>query len=154
MTKLNYDITRMQREDLVRAYRDVYSKCWSQHEAWCKTARHPAPRYYVTAKEAYGKLRRMVVGDFSVVDALGPTRRRLYYSLFERLQELTQRKEYIGKSLWFLCPIVVSQPAPEFFIAPRTVKDIFIKYKLYGKDFRHREVYRGRHKAEAASHGH
>ena len=60
MTKQNYDITRMQREDLAKAYRDVYPKCWSQQEVWDKIAKHPAPRYYVSAKEAYEKLRRMV----------------------------------------------------------------------------------------------
>ena len=60
MTKQNYDITRMQREDLAKAYRDVYPKCWSQQEVWDKIAKHPAPRYYITAKEAYEKLRRMV----------------------------------------------------------------------------------------------
>lgn len=151
MTKQNYEITRMQRDALIKAYREVYGKCWSQQEAWRKTAEHAAPRYYVTAKEAYEKLRRMAVGDFSTVDALGKTRRRMYYSLFERMQELTQRKEYAGKSLWFLCPIIVSQPAPEFFIAPRTVKDIFMKCRLYGSDFRHSKVYVGRAKDEASA---
>ncbi len=153
MTKQNYDITRMQREDLAKAYREVYPKCWSQQEVWDKIAKHPAPRYYITAKEAYEKLRRMVVGDFSIVNALGSNKQRLYYSLFERMQELTQRKEYIGKSLWFLCPIIVSQPAPEFFMAPRTIKDTFVKCRLYGKDFRHGEVYGSGRKSKAVADG-
>ena len=71
--------------------------------------------------------------------------------LEKRMQELTQRKEYIGKSLWFLCPIIVSQPAPEFFMAPRTIKDTFVKCRLYGKDFRHGEVYGSGRKSKAAA---
>lgn len=151
MTKNNYDITRLQREALRKAYCDVCkrSRPWSQQDAYVKTAKHPAPRYYITAKEAYEKLRRMAVGDNSIVDALGDSKRRLYYSLFERMKELSQRKEYVNKSLWFLCPILVSLPAPEFFLSPRTVKDIFVKYRLYGKDFRHREVYGSGRKSKA-----
>lgn len=154
MTKQNYDITRMQRDALLAAYCDVcaHYRPWSQQDAYAKTAKHPAPRYYVTAKEAYEKLRRMAVGDNSVVDALGDSKRRMYYSLFERLKELTQRREYVNKSLWFLCPILVSLPAPEFFMSPRTVKDIHVKYRVYGStDFRHREVYGSGHKNKAAA---
>lgn len=149
MTKKNYELTLMQRDALMEAYKEVYRKCWSQKEAWKKTAEHPAPRYYVTAKEAYEKLRRMVRGDTSVVDRLGDTKRRMYYSLYNTLVRLTEKREYSTCSLWFLCPIVVSQPAPEFFIAPNTVKDIYIKYKRYGRDFQHKEVYKKRDKGES-----
>mgnify|MGYP000007197357 CR=1 FL=1 len=151
MTKHNYDIAIMQREALAAVYKEVYPKCWNQGEIWEKVARHPAPRYYITAKEAYEKLRRMAVGDNSIVDKLGSSKRRLYYSLFERMQELTQRREYINKSLWFLSPIIVSQPAPEFFLEPRTVKDILVKCRRYGKNFRHVEVYNNRLKNKACT---
>ena len=57
MTKHNYDIAIMQREALAAVYKEVYPKCWNQGEIWEKVARHPAPRYYITAKEAYEKLR-------------------------------------------------------------------------------------------------
>lgn len=151
MTKKNYELTLKQRDDLMAAYKEVYRKCWSQQEAWKKTAEHPAPRYYVTAKEAYEKLRKMVTGDTSVVDKLGRSKRKMYYSLFDKLQEMTQKKELIGKSLWFICPFLVTQPAPEFFVEPRTVKDIYVKYKLHGRDFRHREVYKKRHEDETSA---
>lgn len=151
MTKKNYELTLMQRDDLMAAYRDVYRKCWTQQEAWRKTAEHPAPRYYVTAKEAWEKLRRMVRGDTSVVDRLGKSKRRMYYSLYDALLKLTEKREYSTHSLWFLCPILVSQPAPEFFIEPRTVKDIYIKYKRYGRDFQHKDVYKKRYKNESCA---
>lgn len=153
MTKKNYDLTLELRDDLIAAYKEVYRKCWSQKEAWKKTAEHPAPRYYVTAKEAYEKLRHMVRGDTSVVDRLGYSKRRMYYSLFNKLEEMTQRRELIGKSLWFICPLLVAEPAPEFFVKPSTVKDIYIKYKLYGRDFKHKDVYKKRHADESVHNG-
>ena len=151
MTKKNYELTLKLRDDLMAVYKDVYRKCWSQQEAWKKTAEHPAPRYYVTAKEAYEKLRHMVRGDMSAVDRLGRSKRRMYYSLFDKLEEMTQRRELVGKSLWFICPLLVAEPAPEFFVEPRTVKDIYTKYRLYGRDFKHRDVYKKRHKDKSCA---
>lgn len=147
MVKKNFDITRQYRDDLMQAYREVSAECWSQEEAWRKTAKHPAPRYYVTPGEAYDRMRRMVVGDTSQVDALSDCRRRMYYSMFEKLEEMTQRKETVGKSLWAICQTLVLQPAPEFFVTPRTVRHIYSNYKKYGSDFRHNDVY-GKKKLE------
>lgn len=147
MPKKNYDITTQYRDDLMQAYREVSAKCWTQEEAWCKTAKHPAPRYYVTPGEAYERMRHMVVGDMTQVDALSDCRRRMYYSMFEKLQEMTQRKETVGMSLWSICQTLVLQPAPEFFITPRTVRYIYQNYKKYGSNFRHADVY-GKKKLE------
>ena len=152
MTKKCYALTLMQRDDLMAAYKEVYRKCWSQQEAWEKTARHPAPRYYVTPKEAYEKLRKMVRGDMSVVERLGNSKRRMYLSLYDTLLRLTEKREYNTHSLWFLCPIVVSQPAPEFFMEPNTVKDIYFKYKHYGRDFKHKDVYKKSDKDKTGAH--
>ena len=92
----------------------------------------------------------MVTGDFSQVDKLRPSRRKMYMELFEKLQEMMQRKEYIGKSLWFICQFVVSQPASEFYISERTFKDIFPYLKKYGKEYRFKEIRKG-YKSEKLS---
>lgn len=141
MTKKNYDIIQQYREDLMQAYREVSGKCWSQGEAWRKTAAHPAPRYYVSPREVYCILLRCVKGDFSEVDAMTDTKKRMYYSLFDKLQELSQRRDMIGKSLRAMCNELVLQPAPEFFVAPRTVRYIYINYKRHGSSFRHSDIY-------------
>ncbi len=146
MTKRNFALTQQQRDDLMAAYRQVCGKCWTQREAWEKVARHPAPRYYVSAKEAHEKLRKMVVGDMSIVDSMSDNRRRMYYSLFDRLQVMSQRKEMMGKSLWFMCSFLVSLPAPEFYVSANTVKQIFTNYKRYGNNYRHTEIYGSRKK--------
>lgn len=125
----------------MQAYREVSAQCWTQEEAWRKTAKHPAPRYYVTPGEAYERMRHMVVGNMKQVEAMSDCRRRMYLSMFEKLQELSQRKEMIGMSLWSICQTLVLQPAPEFFITPRTVRYIYSNYKKYGNDFRQTDVY-------------
>ena len=56
MSKRNYSIIEEMRGALMDTYRKVAPDCWSQQEAWEKTVRHPAPRYYITAKQAYQRL--------------------------------------------------------------------------------------------------
>jgi hypothetical protein len=140
MTKSNYDIIHQMRDDIIATYREVAPKCWSQHEAWEKIARHPAPRFYISAKQAHDKLRKMAVGDFAEVDKMSPEKRRMYYTLYERMQEMAQKKEMIGKSLNFMCPFLVGQPAPEFYLSPQTVGHIFNNCKRHGKEYRETEI--------------
>lgn len=137
MTKSNYDLTHQMRDDVMAAYRDVAPHCWSQEEAWVKVAKHPAKRYYISPKQAHDILRKMTVGNFEYVNKMRPERQRLYYSLFEKLQAMTQKKEFIGKSLAFICPFLVTQPAPEFFVSASTISQIFANYKKYGREYRY-----------------
>lgn len=140
MTKQNYDIVHMKRRDIMSAYRKVAPKCWSQSEAWQKTADSPAPRYYISGRQAWLILRSMVAGDFSVVDNMNPQSRERYYSLFHKLQELMQKREFIGKSLFYICKFLVLQPAPKFFVTPRAVEHIFSSCKKYGTEYRDTQI--------------
>lgn len=140
MTKKEYGLTVTQREDLMTVYRKVVPYCHSQEEVWERVVKSPAPRYYVSARQAWEKLRRMIVGDFSVVDNMSPPKKRLYYSLFHKYLELSQRRQFLGKSLWFVCQFLVTEPAPEFFMKPKNLKFIFSYYKRYGKDYKEMDV--------------
>lgn len=142
MTKYNYDLIVAQREDLMNAYRRIAPHCHSQKEAWEKTVSSAAPRYYVSARQAWDRLRHMIVGDFSEVDAMRPLKKEMYYSLFEKYIELSQKKQFVGKSLWFTCQFVVLEPAPKFFTKPKNLKFIFSFYKKYGKDYREMDIRR------------
>lgn len=140
MPKRSFSLTCKMREDLMGAYREVYTKCHSQKEAYLKTVNHPAPRFYVSAKQAYEMLRAMVVGDMTKIDALAPLKRCMYMELFEKLQQLSQEKAFIGKSLWFICPFLVTLPASQFYISAQTFKDIFPSMKKYGKKYHFRDT--------------
>lgn len=147
MARRNFELTCKMREDLMNAYREVYIKCHSQKEAYMKTVKRPAPRFYVTPKQAYCMLRQMVRGDFSKVEMLAPQKQNMYMELFGKLQQLSQRQEFIGKSLWFICQFLVSQPASEFYISAETFKDIFPSMKKHGKDYHFKDT-RPQKKAE------
>lgn len=125
MAKANYSIIEDMRSALMDAYREVAPDCWSQREAWERTVKHPAPRYYVTPKQAYQRILPMVSGDFSEIERMRPDRRRLYESLYKKVIEAAQRREFIGKSLWFIVPWVITQPAPEFFIGWECIRKTF-----------------------------
>lgn len=140
MTKNNFELTIRQRKDLMDVYRDIAPHCHSQREAWKKVVSSPAPRYYVSPKQAWEHLRKMAVGDFSIVDNMKAHRRRMYYSLFRRMLEMSQRKEFRGKSLWFICQFLVAEPAPEFFMQPNNMRFIFSFGKKYGIDYKETEL--------------
>lgn len=86
--------------------------------------KQPAPRYYVTPKQAYQVISPMMKGDFERVDLMAPTRRNLYYSLFEQVIRLSETREFIGKSLFYIMQYAVIQPAPEFFLSPTRARII------------------------------
>ncbi len=141
MPKRGFELTVRMREDLMTAYRSVYASCHSQMEAWEKTRRQPAPRYYVSPKRAYLVLSGMVQGDFTKVDALPCLKRKMFYDLLADVNDLSQRKEFMGKSLWFLCQFVVTRPAPEFYISVEALKKAITCSKKYGKNYHHHQIF-------------
>ena len=122
--KNDYDITQQMHADLMEAYIRVSSKCWTQMEAYERMVKEPAPRYYITPKQAYHVLLRMMKGDFEYVDTMPESKRKMYYSLFEVVNELTMKRSFIGKSLWYIVPFAVTSPAPEFFISAERARHI------------------------------
>jgi hypothetical protein len=45
----------------------------------------------------------------------------MYGELFDVVMRLTENREFIGKSLWYIMPFAVTQPASEFFISPHSL---------------------------------
>lgn len=127
--KNDYDITRQFQDDLIKAYNSVALQCWTQEDAYRKTVKQPAPRYYVSAKQAAQIISPMVKGDFELVNMMRPNRRRMYYSLFDKVIELSEKRAFVGKPLSFIVQYAVLSPAPEFFIGYKKVHELrsFIK---------------------------
>jgi len=134
--KQNYDITRQMQVDLMKAYKTVCETCWSQQEAYERMVKQPAPRYYVSAKQACQVISPMLRGDFEMVNLMTPTRRRMYYSLFNEVIRLSEKRDFIGKGLIYIMREAVTRPAPEFFISPTRAKIIraWLKNGLYDED--------------------
>lgn len=122
--KNDYDISKQFQDDLIRAYKEVAPGCWSQFEAYEKAVKQPAPRYYISAKHAAQVISPMTRGNFTRVDMMMPNKRRMYYSLFEKVIELSEKKAFIGKSLTYIVQYAVSSPAPEFFVTKYAVEQV------------------------------
>lgn len=125
----------MMHEDLMEVYRKVAKYCTRQDEAWKRVVKHPAKRFYVGAKNACEKVGPLLDGDTSKLEKMDKNRQRLYLAIFEKVKEFSQRREFAGKSLWYIMPFVVNSPAPEFFISPTTAGIYWALYKELGADF-------------------
>jgi hypothetical protein len=130
----------MQR-DLIEAYKRVYSSCWTQKQAYERMVDEPAPRYYVSPKQASVILSPMMKGDFVRVDMMMPLRREMYYSLYHEVIKLCERREFIGKSLSYIMKFAVTQPAPKFYISPTRAKIIrsYIRNGVFDENGRVRD---------------
>lgn len=141
MARRSFELVKRQREDLFAVYREVCASCRSQREAWQKMINHPAPRYYITPKQAHEMLSPMLRGDTSEIDKLKPHVRQMYIDLFDELNRMSQKTEFIGKSLWFICQFLVTRPAPRFYLTERYLGLTFNTCKKYGKNHHYAEVY-------------
>lgn len=137
--KQDYSINKQLQDDIIRAYTKVCGTSWTSKEAFEKVSKMPAPRYYVSAKHAFQVISRMVKNDFEQVDAMRPNRRRMYYSLFENVLQLSEQRDFIGRSLWHIMKFAVISPAPEFFLSPKRLERIriLIKQQLIDNDGRY-----------------
>lgn len=127
--KKDYYISKMMQDDLIKAYNKVAPFCWSQKDAYEKTVKQPAPRYYITPKQAAQVLSPMLRGDFERVNMMQNNKRRMYYSLLEKVNELSEKRAFVGKSLRYIAEYAVIQPAPEFFMQPSNLEFIRLAIK-------------------------
>jgi len=139
MSKTN-EVNAQLRKDLMEAIRECSDgSAWYVHQIWKKAVRRPAPRYYVTAKQAYQVLLPMVEGDYTGLEKMSPRRQRMYRSLYNVVMELASKPQYYGKSLWFLIPFAVTTPAPEFFISEKWARLIYMEEM---RGYRYKPVFR------------
>lgn len=136
--KNRYDISKQFQDDLIKAYNSVAPCSWTQEEAYRKAVKLPAPRYYVSAKQAAQVIAPMVRGDFERVDMMHPNRRRMYYSIFDKVIEMSEKRAFIGKSLTYIVQHAVASPAPEFFVSHHALAQVrsFLKNGYFDNEGR------------------
>lgn len=105
----------------------------------------PAPRYYVTAKQAYQVLLPMVEGNLTNYRKMSPRRQRLYKSLYDKVMEMADKPQYQGKSLWFMIPFAVGSPAPEFFVSEKWARLIYMEEM---RGYRYKPVFKKKLRVE------
>lgn len=122
--KHDYDISKQFQDDLIKAYNKVAYQSWTQEEAYRKAVKLPAPRYYVSPKQAAQVLAPMVKGNFEKVNNMREHKRKMYYSLFQKVMKMSEKRAFIGKSLFYIVKFAVIEPAPEFFTSLHTLTKI------------------------------
>lgn len=110
--------------DLMDAYKRVCGRCWNQREAYERMVMEPAPRYYITPKQAFQVLSPMMRGDFTQVKQMLKLKREMYYSLYDEVVKMAEQTQFVNKSLWFIVQFAVTRPAPRFYITPMRAKNI------------------------------
>lgn len=127
--KNDFSLNKQLQVDLMEAYKRVCGTCWTQSEAYERMVMEPAPRYYVSAKQASQIISPMLRGDFERVNMMLPLHREMYYALFDEVMRLCEKRDYVGKGLLYIMREAVLQPAPRFFISPTRAKIIRIWLK-------------------------
>ena len=122
MRNMDYAVKRQMQNDLIKAYCKACEGSWTMRDACAKAVKMPAPRFYISPKQAHHFISQMVKGDFEQVDLLcRPLRRQMYYELYDVVIKLSERREFMCKSLWYILQFAVTQPASQFFVTPQTL---------------------------------
>lgn len=141
MSGASQELQAQMRQDLFAAYAEVTSRpCPSQQIAWIRTVKHPAPRYYIGAKKAVNIIGQLMLGNRAVLDSMRSYKKRMYIELEQEVLRLSEKKEYQGKSLKYICSFAILHPAKEFYISWETFKKIFCNAKRYGINFAWKDV--------------
>lgn len=117
--------------DLVRAYREQIARLYEEKdstnldEVFTRTASAPARRFYVTPERAAIVVQQIHKG--LSIASMRPPRREMFMEIYSRVRALRQEKPQW--SLARLCTAVVQQPAPSFYLTPKSVKVIIYKIK-------------------------
>lgn len=134
------DFTRQRNDDIMRAYREqlALADYIIMPEIFEKVADSPAQRFWVSEERAAVEVSRMLVGKpFARMRA---NKREMFEEIFRRY--LALRGLHPDKSLLELVSIIVHQPAPKFYLTPRTVGEFIYRIKngWYDKQYdRHRQ---------------
>lgn len=129
------DFTSQRNDDLMRAYREqlALANYIIMPEIFEKVAESPARRFWVSEERASVEVARMLVGKpFS---RMRQNKREMFEEIFRRYIAL--RDLHPDKSLFVLVSDIVRQPAPKFYLTPRTVGEFIYRIKngWYDKQF-------------------
>jgi len=99
----------------------------TQTEAFERTVRHPASRFFIDTRRAYQNIYPMLRGDYSRLEKMKPLRQEMYKALFDVVMRLSQKRQFWGKSPYYIVKFAILEPAPRFYIDVETMRKIFRK---------------------------
>ena len=118
---------RVYQEELSKAGYIVMPKIFEQ------VANSPCSRFWVSEERAAIVISTLLAGK--VIPNMRKNKREMFDEIFRRF--LIAREQYPEKSIYALAIMVVNQPAPKFYMTPRTVGELIYRIKngWYDKQF-------------------
>lgn len=123
----NQELMRVYQEELSKAGYIVMPKIFEQ------VANSPCSRFWVSEERAAIVISTLLAGK--VIPNMRKNKREMFDEIFRRF--LIAREQYPEKSIYALAIMVVNQPAPKFYMTPRTVGELIYRIKngWYEKQF-------------------
>ena len=129
------DFTRQRNDDLMRAFREqlALARFIVMPEIFEMVAESPASRFWVSEERAAIVISAMAAGK--QLPRMRPNKREMFEEIYRRF--LVERKQHPQKSVYELVTKIVNQPAPKFYLTPRTVGEFIYRIKngWYDKQF-------------------
>ena len=97
----------------------------TQTEAFERTVRHPASRFFIDTRRAYQNIYPMLRGDYSRLEKMKPLRQEMYKALYDVVMRLSQKRQFWGKSPYYIVKFAILEPAPRFYIGVEKMRKVF-----------------------------
>ena len=129
------DFTQERNQELMRVYQEKLSKAGYivMPKIFEQVANSPCSRFWVSEERAAIVISTLLAGK--VIPNMRKNKREMFDEIFRRF--LIAREQYPEKSIYALAIMVVNQPAPKFYMTPRTVGELIYRIKngWYDKQF-------------------
>ena len=129
------DFTQERNQELMRVYQEELSKAGYivMPKIFEQVANSPCSRFWVSEERAAIVISTLLADK--VIPSMRKNKREMFYEIFRRF--LIAREQYPEKSIYALAIMVVNQPAPKFYMTPRTVGELIYRIKngWYDKQF-------------------
>ncbi len=121
------DFTRERNADLMRVYRQKLAEASMivMPAIFELVAESPASRFWVSEERAAIVVSAMVAGK--PMPRMRSNKREMFNEIYRRY--LVMRNDYPDKSVYELVTKIVNQPAPKFYLTPRTVGEFIYRIK-------------------------
>ena len=129
------DFTQERNQELMRVYQEELSKAGYivMPKIFEQVANSPCSRFWVSEERAAIVISTLLAGK--VIPNMRKNKREMFEEIFRRF--LIVREQYPEKSIYALAIMVVNQPAPKFYMTPRTIGELIYRIKngWYDKQF-------------------
>lgn len=129
------DFTRERNADLMRVYRDRLAEASFivMPVIFQLVADSPTSRFWVSEERAAIVISAMAAGK--PMPRMRSNKREMFEEIYRRY--LLMREDYPDKSVYELVTKIVNQPAPKFYLTPRTVGEFIYRIKngWYGNQY-------------------